>query len=298
MEKTYQEIRQDGAFVVGADKTDTEFRSIGQRGVLRHDGYEKASGKAIYTRDIQIPGMLYARVMRSPYAHARILNMETRGAEALPGVRSILRYDDPLIQGRTLNGSVMGTREMVGGDFADGFGSKPVGTILAQEAFFEGQAVGAVVVADTEDIAIEGLRLIAVEWEQLPFVLDQEEALKPDAPILRPGAQDNRLNPFGALIEHGDVEKGFEEADTIIEFRARRHAHLWAGAEMPSTVVRWSGENLDLWVHVQHPYLAKRFLGEQLDIPMNRISVHSPYQGCSFGERCNPSDFSVNGMNV
>ncbi len=298
MTETYQQIRQDGTFKAGADRTDTEFRSIGQRGVRRHDGYEKASGKALYTRDIQIPGMLYARVMRSPYAHARILNMDTRRAETLSGVRAVLRYDDPLIQGRILNGSVMGTREMLGGDFLDGFGSKPVGTILAEEAYFEGQAVGAVVVADTEDIAIEGLSRIAVAWEELPFVLDQEAALEPDAPILRPGASDNKLNPFGALIEHGNVEKGFEEADRIIEFGARRHAHLWAGAEMPSTVVRWSGENLELWLHVQHPYLAKRFLGEQLDIPMNRISIHSPFQGCSFGERCNPSDFSVNGMNV
>ena len=76
MGETYQQIRQDGAFVVGADKTDTEFLSIGQRGVRRHDGYEKASGKAIYTRDIQIPGMLYARVMRSPYAHARIVSID------------------------------------------------------------------------------------------------------------------------------------------------------------------------------------------------------------------------------
>jgi xanthine dehydrogenase molybdenum-binding subunit len=298
MEETYQKIRQDGAFEAGADKTETEFRSIGQRGVRRHDGYEKASGKALYTRDIQIPGMLFARVMRSPYPHARILTMDTRRAEALPGVRGVLRYDDPLIQGRTLNGSVLGTREMLGTERLDGWGSKPVNVILAEEAYFEGQAVGAVVVADTEDIAIEGLSRIAVEWEQLPFVLDQEEALEPDAPILRPGKENNRLTRPGRPLVHGDVEKGFEEADTIIEFRARRDAHLWAGAEMPSAVVRWSGENLELWLHVQHPYLAKRFLGEQLDIPMNRISIHSPYQGCSFGERCNPSDFSANGMNV
>ena len=297
MEKTYQEIRQEGMFDRGADKTDTEFSSIGERGVSRHDGYEKASGKAIYTRDIQIPGMLYARVMRSPYPHARILRMDTREAEELPGVRTILRYDDPLIRGRTLNGSVVGTHDMIG-EFLDGFGTKPVHVILADEAYFEGQAVGAVVVADTEDIAIEGLRRINVEWELLPFVLDQEEALEPDAPVLRPDAENNELLNRTPVLERGDVEKGFEEADKIIEFRARRRPHLWAGAEMPCAVVRWSGENLELWQHVHHPYLVKRFLGEQLNIPMNRISVHSPYQGCSFGERCNPADFSVNGMNV
>jgi len=298
MRETYQDIRKDGTFTSGADRADTEFRWIGQRGVRRHDGYVKASGKAIYTRDIQIPGMLYARVMRSPFAHARILSMDTRKAGLTAGVRTILRYDDPLIKGRALNGCVMGTHEMLGGDYLDGFASKPMRSILAEEAYFEGQAVGAVVVADTEDAAIEGLSRISVEWEELPFVLDQEEALKPDAPVLRPDAEDNRITPFGALVQHGDIERGFAESDRIVEFAARRRPHLWAGAEMPSTVVRWSGEDLEIWVHVQHPYLVKRYLGEQLDIPMNRISVNSVYQGCSFGERCNPSDFSVNGMNV
>jgi xanthine dehydrogenase molybdenum-binding subunit len=94
------------------------------------------------------------------------------------------------------------------------------------------------------------------------------------------------------------VEKGFKEADKIIEFKARRDAHLWAGAEMPSVVARWTGDRLELWVHSQHPNPAKLLLSENLDIPMNKITMHTPYQGCSFGERCNPADFSMNGMNV
>ena len=241
-----------------ADKPGIEYREIGKRGVRRIDGYAKASGKAVYTRDVQIPGMLYAKVMRSPYAHARILSMDTSEAIKLPGVRAIMRYDDPEIKGRTLNGSVGGP-DRLAGEFS-GFALKPESVILAREAWFEGQAVGAMVAAESEEIAKEAIRLIRVEWEQLPFVLDQEEALKPEAPVLLPGAKSNKLEDFRELFEHGDVEKGFKEADKVIEFKATRRAHLWAGAEMPSVVARWTEDRLELWNHSQHPYPGKLLL--------------------------------------
>lgn len=294
--RPYEELKKNGMYNVDADLPSITFQNIGKRGVRRIDGYAKASGKAVYTRDMQIPGMLYAKVMRSPFAHARILSMDTAKASALPGVRAILRYDDPEIKGRKLNGSVGGPDRMAS-QFS-GFALKPERVILAQEAWFEGQAVGAVVAADSEEIAMEGLRLIHVEWEQLPFILDQEEALQPEAPVLLHGAQSNKLEDFRESFEKGDVQKGFEEADKIVEFKARRNAHLWAGAEMPSVLARWTEERLELWVHVQQPYAVKLLLSEQLDIPMNKITMYSPYQGSSFGERCNPADFSINGMNT
>ena len=292
----YAKLMKDGMYEIQADNPEITYNHIGKRGVRRIDGYAKASGKAVYTRDVQIPGMLCAKVMRSPYAHARILSMDTSKAESLPGVRTILRYDDPEIEGRKLNGSVGGP-DRIAAQFS-GFGLKPESIILAREAWFEGQAVGAVVAADTEDIATEALRLIAVQWEELPFVLDQEEALGPDAPVLRPEAESNKLADDRETFEQGDVDKGFEEADKIIDFKARRRAHLWAGAEMPSVLARWTEDRLEIWVHVQQPYAVKLLLSEQLDIPMNQITMYSPYQGCSFGERCNPADFSINGMNV
>jgi len=294
--RPYEDLKDDGMYTVDADNPGIEYRQIGKRGVRRIDGFAKASGKAVYTRDVQIPGMLYAKVMRSPYAHARIRSMDTTKAEKLSGVRAVMRYDDPEIKGRTLNGSVGGP-DRLAGEFS-GFALKPESVILAEEAWFEGQAVGAVVAAETEEIAKEAIRLIRVDWEQLPFVLDQEEALKPDAPVLLPGSESNKLEDFRELFEHGDVEKGFKEADKVIEFTARRNAHLWAGAEMPSVLARWTEQRLELWVHVQQPYAVKLLLSEQLDIPMNQITMYSPYQGCSFGERCNPADFSINGMNT
>jgi xanthine dehydrogenase molybdenum-binding subunit len=292
----YQKLKNEGMYPLEADAPGIDYVQIGKRGLRRLDGIEKASGKAVYTRDIQIPGMLYAKILRSPYAHARIKRLDTSRAEALPGVRAILRYDDPEIMGRTLNGSIGGPDRMAA-EFS-GFALKPVKVILPDETWFEGQGAGAVVTADTEEIASEALRRIEVEWEELPFILDQELALKPDAYILCPGAKTNKVEDFREFVEIGDIEKGFREADKIIEFQARRGAHLWAGAEMTCVIARWTGDRLELWMHVQQPHPNKLLLCEQLKIPMNKVTIYTPYQGCSFGERCNPADFSHNGLNV
>jgi CO/xanthine dehydrogenase Mo-binding subunit len=292
----YQKLKAEGTYKIGADIPTITFKEIGRRGVRRYDGYEKASGKAIYTRDIQLPGMLYGRVLHSPYAHARIKKLDTSRVEALPGVRAILRYDDPEIKGMKLTGSIAAPTKMA--PEVAGWALKPVRDILGDLATFEGQMVGVAVCAETEQTAVEALKLVEIEWEKLPFILDAEEALKPDAYVLAPGAQSNKLEDTRELIEQGDVEKGFEEADEIIEFTARRHAHLWAGAEMPCVVARWNGDRLEMWVHEQQPYLGKLILSEQLDIPMNKIHTHSPYQGCSFGERCNPPNWHQNGINT
>ena len=287
--RPYEDLKKDGMYEVEADNPEITYNHIGKRGIRRIDGYAKASGKAVYTRDVQVPGMLYAKVMRSPYAHARILSMDTSKAESLPGVRVILRYDDPEIEGRKLNGSVGGP-DRIAGQFS-GFGLKPESVILAREAWFEGQAVGAVVAADTEDIATEALRLIAVQWEELPFILDQEEALGPAAPVLRPGAESNKLADDRETFEQGDVAKGFEEADKIIEFKACRKAHLWAGAEMPSVLARWTEDRLEIWVHVQQPYAVKLLLSEQLDIPMNQITMYLALPGLLFWRTVQPGRF-------
>ena len=129
----YRKIQEEGKFKVGADVPEITFISIGKRGVRRLDGYEKASGEAIYNRDIQIPGMLYARVLPSPYAHARIRKMDTSKAEAYPGVRAILRYDDPELKGRELNGSYFAP-EWVDKGLA-GWALKPIHLVLGDEAF-------------------------------------------------------------------------------------------------------------------------------------------------------------------
>jgi CO/xanthine dehydrogenase Mo-binding subunit len=248
-----------------------KYENIGKRGVRRLDGYEKASGRAIYTIDMQLPGMLYGRFFTCPYPHAEIKRMDTSRAEALPGVRCVLRYDDPELPAQV------------------DLGGHPPSSIPAipKIAHFEGEEVGAFVVADTEDICEAALRLIDIEWETRPFVLHSEDALKEGAPIANPESypDSNHYNDgFMDITSHGDVEKGFGEADVIVEFRHERLHNTWIGPERPCGVFRWNGEYPELWVKQQRPHISKRVVSSWFGgIPMNRIQVHCPYQGASFG---------------
>lgn len=247
------------------------YDNIGKRGVRRLDGYEKATGAAKYTMDVQLPGMLYLRFLTSPYPHAEIRSMDTSKAEALPGVRAILRYDDPELP-----------------PAADVGGHEPSSEpVLSKVAHFQGEEVGAAVAADTEAIAEEALKLIDVEWEQRPFVLDVEEALKPDAPLANPDQypDGNYYNQgFLDVEEMGDVEKGFTEADKIIEFKFRQGLNTWIGPECPCGVFRWNGEYPEVWVKQQRPHICKRVIASWFGgIPMNKIQIHCLYQGASFG---------------
>jgi len=184
---------------------------IGKRRVRRLDGYEKASGKAVYARDIYRPGMLYAKYLRSRYAHAKIKSMNTSKAEALPGVRAVLRYDDP---------------EIVWPDYR----GQPV--VPDTNHWYPG-VIGAVVVGESEAIVDRALKLIEIDMEELPIIMDVEEALKPGAPIMRPDQdpKTNRRGRFEPFIKFGDVEAGFAQADKIIEWKATTEQDVWAGVE-------------------------------------------------------------------
>jgi CO/xanthine dehydrogenase Mo-binding subunit len=247
------------------------FNILGKRGIRRIDGFRKASGTATYTRDVILPGMLYARWLTCPFANARIISMDTSKAEAFPGVRAVLRYDDPEIEGRRIP-TLHGGEE----------------DILAGYAYFQGQQVGAVVAADTEDIAIEALKLIRVEWEERPFVLDAREALEPGAPLTRPEWRpESNLMPLffqpSRFFRFGDIEKGFKEADKIIEFNAKRRYHGCSDAEPVSGITRWEGECAELWLHHQHPYEHKWMMNMWFGMPMSKVKINSPYNGAMFG---------------
>lgn len=266
--KMIQEVMDN----VRADKYPlTYYTHIGKRGVHRLDGDEKANGKATYTMDIQLPGMLYLRFLTSPYPHAKIKRLDTSKAEALPGVRAVLRYDDPELP-----------RE------ADLGGHSPSSVpVLSRVAHFEGEEVGVAVAADSEAVAEEALRTIHVEWELRPFVLDVEEALRPGSPLSNPEEypHSNYYNQgFLDVDQLGDVEAGFAEADTVLEFTSRRRLHTWIGPERPCGVFTWNGAFPEVWVKQQRPLISKRVISSWFGgIPMNKIIMHCLYQGASFG---------------
>lgn len=288
-----------------------EFTYVGKRGISRMDGKEKASGKAEYTRDVILPGMLYCRFLTCPYAHARITKLDTGEAEKIPGVRAVLRYDDPELEGKELMG--LDTKFNAGHLVTDGqafyHGKQELavtqeqwmqggGRILNGEGWWEGMQVGVAIAADSIQIAEDALKLVDVEWEELPHVMNPIEAMKPGAPPAIPEINKKSNIIRKVKIEHGDVEKGFQEADKIIQFEGRRRPYSVADAEPMSSLIRWRGDNLEMWAHQQQQYDGKWLLGGKLGLPLNRIKVHLPYQGSQFGGGGNPFMHHTHGLHV
>ena len=144
----------------------------------RQDAHDKLSGQAVFTRDVDLPGMLVAKILTSPYAHARIVGMDTSKAEALPGVRDLLRFDDPDIA----------LENATGGYCAHHYN---ILTLPPTSDHYQ-HPMGVAVVADSEEICDRALRLIEIEWEQLPVITDMFEARK-DEVIIHPEQGSNIL---------------------------------------------------------------------------------------------------------
>jgi CO/xanthine dehydrogenase Mo-binding subunit len=251
-----------------------EYNVVGKR-VRRKDGREKASGYALYTSDVQLPGMLWLRILTCPYPHARIATMDTSEAERFPGVRALLRYDDPELPEKADTGGHFGKA---------GQAHEPV---LNRVGYWQGMPMGVAIAADMEDIANQALGLVRIVWEERPFNIDPEIALRGGAALSNPESypHGNAIGPFvlAPAASYGNLEEGFEEADRVIEFRMRRDQETWVGPECPCGVFRWNGEYPEVWVKQQRPYISKRQLAEFFKVPVSQVTVHCLYQGASFG---------------
>jgi len=247
---------------------DTKY--IGQRGLPPKDGYVKADGTAVFVRDVYVPGMLYAKQLQSKYAHAKIKSMDTRKAEALPGVRGIIRYDDP-------EAVFVGDPSGKVGEHSDTYWTpvSPLGT----ECTHYNQPMAVAVAADTQEIADQALRLIEIEWEELPQETDWNEAMK-DEVILQPEFGDSNIVSDNT-IEYGDVEAGFAEADHIIEWRIERKENTCICVEPMLYIAKWEGEYLTTWSKAQMTTVSKAVAFP--DIPLTKISINIPFQGATFG---------------
>jgi CO/xanthine dehydrogenase Mo-binding subunit len=255
-----------------------------QNKITRQDAHEKVSGKAAYTRDLYLPGMLCAKILTSPYAHAKITSIDTSKAAALPGVRDILKYSDPDIE-----------RDRGTGAWYEISGNYNLLTLPGASDFYN-HPMGVAVVADSEEICDRALRLMKIEWEERPFILDFEESVKPGAikimpEVRRTNAKAREPNTVLAdEVEYGDVKKGFAEADKVIEYKITREVNSSSGAEPSVCVAQWRGDFLDIWQHSQD--VPQWFLvrsvsdGEKPAPPLadwSKITVTMPYQGCMFG---------------
>ena len=178
----------------GADKYPLQdFNHIGKRQIRRLDGIEKASGRAIYTMDIQLPGMLHMKFLTCPYPNAKIVKLDTSRAEAFPGVRGVLRYDDPELP-----------------EVADLGGHGPTAIkVIPDVARFEGEPVGAAVAADTEAIAEEAVRLIRCGMGAASFCSDCGGGFEARCPHSPPGELSRKQSGSGTCGRTWGFGKGF-----------------------------------------------------------------------------------------
>jgi CO/xanthine dehydrogenase Mo-binding subunit len=253
---------------------------IGRRGLRPKEAPEKVTGRAVYANDVYLPGMLYVKIFRSPHAHARIRKMDTSKAEALPGVWAVIRHDDPDIDLNDPYQPVLGFMW---------FWQR--NSILPDTADYQGVRLGALVVAETEEICDRALKLVreGIEWEQLPFILDPEKAIQPDAPLLHPEKNPkNNIWKDAVILDQGDVEKGFATSDHVVEFsEIKKEDDVWAGVEPGCMVVQWVGDNLEFWYHGQRIGVDVNFISAPVfkneKTRPKKVKAHTPYNGATFG---------------
>ena len=268
----------------------SQYDVVGTR-PIRHDGVDKVIGAAKYGADIQLSGMLHGKVLRSPYAHARIKSIDTSEAEALTGVTAVVTSKDfPII-----------ADEMI--DLAETQGNARLmaeHVMAADKALYKGHAVAAVS-ATSPHIAEQALALIEIDYEVLKPVLSLQEAMKDDAPLLHGNLTTYfKLERFGrgddtgaksniaSHIQHklGDVEKGFKEADVIVEREFTTQTVHQGYIEPHASTATWAGDGrLTVWTCTQGSFAIRSSCAAILDIPESAIRVIPTEIGGGFGAK-------------
>jgi len=268
----------------------SQYDVVGTR-PIRHDGVDKVIGAAKYGADIQLSGMLHGKVLRSPYAHARIKSIDTSEAEALAGVTAVVTSKDfPII-----------ADEMI--DLAETQGNARLmaeHVMAADKALYKGHAVAAVS-ATSPHIAEQALALIEIDYEVLKPVLSLQEAMKDGAPLLHGNLTTYfKLERFGrgddtgaksniaSHIQHklGDVEKGFKEADVIVEREFTTQTVHQGYIEPHASTATWAGDGrLTVWTCTQGSFAIRSSCAAILDIPESAIRVIPTEIGGGFGAK-------------
>lgn len=252
------------------------------RSVPRGDAVDKVTGRARYVTDLELPGMAHALLLRSPYAHARIVRIDVSRAREVPGVHAVvtgadLTWCDPY--------------------YGPAFRDRPV--LAIDVVRYEGEPVVAVAATDAATAA-RALDLVEVEWEELPAVTTLEEALAPGAPLvhtseplsghfadlssLRPQPGTNVCHRFG--YARGDVETAFAGADVVVEdtFTFPRVQHV--AMEAHAAIAVWDdADSLTVWASTQNPFSVRVELARMFNAPLGRIRIVVPLVGGGFGSK-------------
>ena len=263
-----------------------EYKVIGTR-PIRHDGVDKVTGRAIYGADFQITGLLHGRVLRSPHAHARIVSIDTSRAETHPGVKGVVTAQDlPPAEDKM---AYLGEGAVNLKYLCDNI-------LASDKVLYKGHAIAAVA-ATNPHIAEEACQLIDVEYEVLPPVLEVRQAMEPDAPLLHENLKTSSLGEtadkpsnVASHLQHkkGDIEKGFAEADVVID-REFVTGTVHQGYIEPhnATALYNPDGQLTVWCSTQGAFTVREQLAEILQYPISKIKVVPLEIGGGFGGKIN-----------
>ncbi|MFL6278654.1 MAG: xanthine dehydrogenase family protein molybdopterin-binding subunit [Vicinamibacterales bacterium] len=222
--------------------------------VKRLDGPDKVTGRAKYTFDINRPGMLHAKIVRSPHPHARIVAVDMAAAQNAPGVKATLLWRDPAETQRNI-------------------------------VMYQGDEIAAVA-ADTEEHATDAARLVKVEYDVLPAVIQVDQALAGAAPAV---FQPSNVRQ-GQTQEAGDIAAGFKQAAQTLEETYSTHVITHVCLESHGAVCEWDGDNLTAWVSTQGINATKEGFATGLKIPASNVRVITQYMGGGFGSKLGAQD--------
>jgi len=260
-----------------------EYKVVGTR-PIRHDGVDKVTGRAVYGADVRMAGLLYGKVLRSPHAHARIKSIDTRKAEAHPGVKSVITAADMV---RSYEDKVQDLGEEV-------VRMKHLfdATLASDKVLYNGYPVAAVA-AVSANIAEEALELIEVDYEVLPAVLDLEEAMKDGAPLLHEdmtttslGEKTDKKSNISTYFQQklGDTEAGFQEADVVVE-RAFKTGMVHQGYIEPqnATAIWGADDQITIWCSNQGAFGVRDQVAQILGVSLSQVRVIPTEIGGGFG---------------
>jgi len=263
------------------------YKVIGTR-PIRHDGVDKVTGRAEYGADIKLTGMLYGAVLRSPHAHAKVIRIDTSKAETLPGVRAVVTAADFPEQG---------DRIVQLGEGAVNMRHLSSNVLAREKVLYKGHAVAAVA-ADNVHVAEEATKLINVEYEPLPPVLDVRQAMQGDAPILNEDIRTESLGSAEAndddskptniakhfLFEKGDIAAGFAGADVVVQGEFETATVHQGYIEPHNATALWNADgNVTVWMSTQGTFTARQQTAELLRIPVSDVKVVPMEIGGGFG---------------
>jgi CO/xanthine dehydrogenase Mo-binding subunit len=237
-----------------------ELRYVG-RSVPRVDGIDKVTGKAKFLGDLAVPGMLHGKIIRSTYAHAKILSIDSTKAQALPGVAAVLTAADI-------------------GDVVPTYSGRPV--IATDKVRYVGEPLAAVAATDPAT-AEEAASLIDVHYEGLPAVVGIDAARTPDAPLIHEVRRDNICSHES--VRRGDVREGFDQSSVVVEDHFTFPMVYHYAMEPHSVIAHWNEEEVTVWSSAQHPFQVRRDISAIFRIPAGRVRMIISYLGGGYGSK-------------